>query len=175
MYWAGVSFETVELDRDERFAGTSGYNFTKVAMALDRIFSFSTTPIRLQPIPILLGLFSFVLSTLLIIRKVFFGGVVPGWTATSVIMLTSTGINLFFLVLSESISTGISGDKKRPKYFIESVKKLSSKDKTRYCVLTTSLSYLYCAQKTTFKNLYFYNFYKNIGQEQKFFYSLNFS
>ena len=29
MYWAGVSFETIELDRDERFAGTSGYNFTK--------------------------------------------------------------------------------------------------------------------------------------------------
>ena len=131
MYWAGVSFETVELDRDERFAGTSGYNFTKmVAMALDRIFSFSTTPIRLATYTgISLGLLSFALSTLLIIRKVFFGGVVPGWTATSVIMLTSTGINLVFLgVIGEYLSRVYQETKKRPKYFIESVNKLSSSD-----------------------------------------------
>ena len=128
MYWAGVSFETIELDRDERFAGTSGYNFTKmVAMALDRIFSFSTTPIRLATYTgISLGLLSFALSTLLIIRKVFFGGVVPGWTATSVIMLTSTGINLVFLgVIGEYLSRVYQETKKRPKYFIDSVEKLS--------------------------------------------------
>ena len=128
MYWAGISFETVELDRDERFAGTSGYNFTKmVAMALDRIFSFSTTPIRLATYTgISLGLLSFALSTLLIIRKLFFGGVVPGWTATSVIMLTSTGINLVFLgVIGEYLSRVYQETKKRPKYFIDSVEKLS--------------------------------------------------
>ena len=97
-----------------------------VSMALDRIFSFSTTPIRLATYTgILLGLFSFALSTLLIIRKVFLEGVVPGWTATSVIMLTSTGINLVFLgVIGEYLSR-VYQKQKSDRSILSSVEKLS--------------------------------------------------
>jgi dolichol-phosphate mannosyltransferase len=129
MYWAGIKYETIELDRDERFAGESGYNLSKmVSLALDRIFSFSTTPIRLATyIGIFIGLSSLILSISLIIRKTFFGGVVPGWTATAVIMLTSTGINLIFMgVIGEYLSRTYQETKKRPKYLVDYTKEFNN-------------------------------------------------
>jgi glycosyltransferase involved in cell wall biosynthesis len=47
LYWIGMDFTTVDLAREDRFAGKSAYTLKKMfKLALDRIFSFSMFPIR---------------------------------------------------------------------------------------------------------------------------------
>ena len=128
MYWAGIKYDTIKLDRDKRFAGKSGYNLSSmVSLALDRIFSYSTTPIRLATyLGIVIGLISIVTSIVLVARKILYGGIVPGWTTTIVILLLTTSINLFFLgIIGEYLSRVYQETKKRPKYVIDSIKSLN--------------------------------------------------
>lgn len=125
MDWTGVKYETIELDRDKRFSGKSGYSFSKmISLALDRVFSFSTTPIRFATYAgIILGVTAFFISLLLVIQKLFFLKTVAGWVSTVVIMLISTALNLIFLgVIGEYLSRIYQETKKRPKYLIEEVK-----------------------------------------------------
>ena len=124
MYWAGIKYETIALERDKRFAGESGYSLLSlISLALDRIFSFSTTPIRMATyIGIFFSLTSFIMATILIAKKIFLGGILPGWTTTVVLVLTSTGINLFFLgIIGEYLSRVYQETKKRPRYIIDSI------------------------------------------------------
>jgi glycosyltransferase involved in cell wall biosynthesis len=47
MYWSGFEYSIVELNRDPRYAGSTGYNLRKMLkMAADQIFSYSILPIR---------------------------------------------------------------------------------------------------------------------------------
>ena len=98
MHWTGVKYETIELDRDKRFSGKSGYSFSKmISLALDRAFSFSTTPIRFATYAgIILGVTAFFIS-LLVIQKLFFLKTVSRWASTMVIMLYQQTLNLISL------------------------------------------------------------------------------
>ena len=60
LYSLQVPFTIVELERDARIAGTTGYTFKKsLKLASDRIMTYSTKPIRLAIVlGVLFGLFS---------------------------------------------------------------------------------------------------------------------
>ncbi len=68
LYWIGMDFTTVELTREERFAGKSAYTLKKMfKLALDRIFSFSMFPIRVAIYSgLVISILSFVLGAILI-------------------------------------------------------------------------------------------------------------
>jgi dolichol-phosphate mannosyltransferase len=125
LYWIGVDYVTVELNRDERFAGKSGYNLKKMLkLTFDRIFSFSMFPIRAA---IYTGLtvsaISFILAIILVLRY-FLGKVAPGWTSIIVLVLFLFGMNFIFLgIIGEYLGRVFLESKQRPKYTVKKVLK----------------------------------------------------
>jgi len=125
LYWIGVDYVTVELERDKRFAGKSGYNLKKMLkLTLDRIFSFSMFPIRAAIFTgLVVSALSFVFAIILVIRY-FTGNVAPGWTSTIVLVLFLFGLNFIFLgIIGEYLGRIFLESKRRPKYIIKKILK----------------------------------------------------
>ena len=123
LYYIGSKYVAVPLKRDARFAGSSGYNLSKMlALTFARIFSFSMVPIRLVTyMGALLCVGSMIAALCLIIYKLV-GNVVAGWTSMMVLMLFLFGLNFAFLgVLGEYIGRIFLETKQRPNYIIEVV------------------------------------------------------
>ena len=123
LYWIGVDYVTVPLERDARFAGKSGYNLHKMLkLSMDRIFSFSMFPIRASIYSgIIISLLSFTLAIIFIIRRIM-KLVAPGWTSIVVIVLFLFGINFIFLgVIGEYLGRVFIETRQRPKYIVKSV------------------------------------------------------
>ena len=123
LYFIGNKYVAVPLKRDARFAGTSGYNLSKMlSLTFARIFSFSMFPIRVVTyMGALLCVGSMIAACGLIIYKLV-GNVVTGWTSMMVLMLFLFGLNFAFLgVLGEYIGRIFLETKQRPNYIIEQV------------------------------------------------------
>lgn len=123
LYYIGHKYVAVPLKRDARFAGTSGYNLSKMlSLTFARIFSFSMFPIRIVTyMGALLCVGSMLAALGLIIYKLV-GNVVAGWTSMMVLMLFLFGLNFAFLgVLGEYIGRIFLETKQRPNYIIEQV------------------------------------------------------
>jgi dolichol-phosphate mannosyltransferase len=125
LYWIGMDYVTVELARDERFAGKSGYTLKKMfKLALDRIFSFSMFPIRVAIyVGLVISISSFILGAVLIIRY-FRGMVAPGWTSIIVLVLFFFGMNFLLLgMIGEYLGRVFLETKQRPKFIIKKILK----------------------------------------------------
>jgi dolichol-phosphate mannosyltransferase len=125
LYWIGMDYTTVELERDERFAGKSGYTLKKMfKLAMDRIFSFSMFPIRLAIYSgLTISLISIFYGLILIIRRLH-GHVAPGWTSTVVLVLLFFGMNFLFLgMIGEYLGRIFMESKQRPKFIIKKILK----------------------------------------------------
>ena len=123
LYFIGNKYVAVPLKRDARFAGTSGYNLSKMlSLTFARIFSFSMFPIRFVTyMGAFLCIGSMLAACALIIYKLI-GNVVAGWTSMMVLMLFLFGLNFAFLgVLGEYIGRIFLETKQRPNYIIEQV------------------------------------------------------
>lgn len=123
LYWIGMDYVVVELERDERFAGKSGYNLKKMLkLTMDRIFSFSMFPIRAAIYTgLTISMLSFILGVFFVIRY-FMGMVAPGWTSTIVLLLFLFGINFMFLgIIGEYLGRIFLESKQRPKYIVKKV------------------------------------------------------
>ena len=121
LYWIGVDYVAVPLERDARFAGKSGYNLKKMLkLTADRIFSFSMFPIRAAILAgTLISALSFLTGIVLIIRRMM-GMVAPGWTSMIVLTLFLFGLNFLFLgVVGEYLGRIFQETKQRPKYIIK--------------------------------------------------------
>jgi len=121
LYWMGYDFAIVDLKRDSRFAGGSGYTIKKMfQLAFDRIFSFSLFPIRLASLMgVISGISSILLALYYLYQRLVFNNVLPGWTSLIVIVLFLFGINFLFLgIIGEYLGRIFLETKKRPKYII---------------------------------------------------------
>jgi dolichol-phosphate mannosyltransferase len=124
MYWSGFEYSIVELQRDARYAGASGYNLRKMLkLAADRIFSYSLFPIRVASyVGLTVGGLSFVFGILLILKRLFNENVPAGWTSTLVLLAFLFGINFFFLgIIGEYLGRIYLETKGRPKYTISRI------------------------------------------------------
>ena len=122
--WMGYDYTYVELNRDNRYAGSSGYTISKmVKLALDRIFSYSLFPIQLAIIlGLTLGLSSILLALYLVFQRLIIKILVPGWTSIIVAILFLFGINFIFLgILGEYLGRTYIEAKRRPKYVISKI------------------------------------------------------
>jgi len=101
LYYMGVPFSTLSLDREGRIAGTSGYTIKKsIKLASDRIMTYSVRPMRLATyLGLLAGLMSLITGGYVLVNFILQDKVVPGWT--SIVFLTTFfgGLNLIFLGL----------------------------------------------------------------------------
>ncbi|HEX7342858.1 MAG TPA: glycosyltransferase [bacterium] len=120
--WMGCDFVVVDLNRDSRYAGKSGYTLGRILkLSLDRIFSHSLFPIRLASVlGIFLGLISVLLAAYFVIQKLFLMKVVPGWTSIVVIILFLQGMSFLFMgIIGEYLGRIYIEAKKRPKYIVK--------------------------------------------------------
>jgi polyisoprenyl-phosphate glycosyltransferase len=125
LYWIGLDYTTVALDRNERFAGKSGYTLKKMLkLALDRIFSFSMFPIRMAIYTgLIISVLSFIYGLVLIIRYMN-GQVAAGWTSIIVLVLFFFGMNFIFLgIIGEYLGRVFMESKQRPKFIIKKILK----------------------------------------------------
>jgi dolichol-phosphate mannosyltransferase len=121
MYWIGFKYIPVDLERDPRFAGNSGYSISKmIGIAMDRIFSYSMLPIRLAIYSgVVIALLSFLFAIYLIYQKIY-GRVVPGWTSTTTLILFLFGMNFIFMgIIGEYLGRIFLESKNRPRYHID--------------------------------------------------------
>lgn len=134
MYWSGIDYAVVELNRDPRYAGKSGYNIRKMLkLTADRIFSYSLFPIRIaSTIGVIIGILSFLFGIALILRRVLFENVAAGWTSTLVVLAFLFGLNFFFLgIIGEYLGRIYLETKQRPKYIISRIVKSDDKHETK--------------------------------------------
>lgn len=82
-YWSGLNYIPVDLNRDKRYAGKSGYNFSKMLrLASDIIFSYSLIPIRLASfLGIIFSILAFAFGFYLIYDKLSGSYKLPGGTS----------------------------------------------------------------------------------------------
>jgi glycosyltransferase involved in cell wall biosynthesis len=119
--WIGFRQEAVEYDRAARAAGETKYPFRRmVRFALDGMFSFSTTPLRLATY---LG---FVASGLAVVGvfwalyvRLVTHAAIPGWATLWISVLFLGGVQLVSLgVIGEYIGRIYGEVKERPLYFV---------------------------------------------------------
>jgi polyisoprenyl-phosphate glycosyltransferase len=125
LYWIGFKYIPVNLKRDARFAGNSGYNLSKMLkIAFDRIFSYSMLPIRLAIFSgFTIALISFFVGLFLIYSRLT-GGIAKGWTSIVVLILFMFGISFIFLgFIGEYLGRIFLESKNRPKYHIHKIYK----------------------------------------------------
>ncbi len=117
----GFKTDTVYYSRQERFAGKTHYNISKMtALFIDGITSFSIKPIRLITfLGLLVAFFGFVLILWALYRYII-GETVAGWTSMTCVLLFLGGIQLISLgVIGEYIGKIYIETKNRPRYIIE--------------------------------------------------------
>jgi len=122
LYSLRVPYSAVDLEREARTAGSTGYTFKKsLKLASDRIMTYSIKPIRLAIIlGIMFGLFSIAIAGYSIVNYILQDRVAPGWT--SIVFVTSFfgGLNLLFLgILGEYIGRIYIESRGVPNYIIQ--------------------------------------------------------
>jgi len=119
--WVGYKSIGVEYVRKPRFRGMTKWNYRKlISFAIEGITSFSYVPLRISFFfGILLSVASFLYALFLIGFKVFLGNNAEGYTSMMVVVLFSTGVQLFSLgLIGEYIGRIYSESKHRPIYIV---------------------------------------------------------
>ena len=119
--WMGFRHTAISYRQSERHSGKSSFTLMKlVKLAIDSFVSFSFAPIRfISYLGILVSLFAFTYSIILIINKLFYGIGPTGWTSLMVIVLFLGGIQLITLgIIGEYVWRGVEESRNRPLYLI---------------------------------------------------------
>ena len=120
--WIGFRQEAVHYDRAKRFAGVTKYPLSKmIRLALDGITSFSNAPLQTA---FLAGIATAILSVFyaiyIVIREIFFGFPVAGWSSIMVAILFIGSIQLVTIgILGEYIGRIYDEVKKRPMFILD--------------------------------------------------------
>jgi dolichol-phosphate mannosyltransferase len=122
--WVGFRQTGIDVERDERFAGTTNYGPLKLLkLASDGILSFSVVPLRAAT---LLGLFAVVASMAFSLYALYVRLALHrtpvGYTSLMLFMSFLAGVQLFFLgVIGEYVGRTYQEAKRRPLYVVASV------------------------------------------------------
>jgi len=122
--WVGFEQVGLNCERQARHSGKPGYTLSRlIYLALDGLVSFSFLPLRI--ISILgwcVSIFSFLLSILYIIKKIFFGLNPPGFATLVVAVFFLSGIQLITIgVIGEYVGRISEEVKQRPLYVVKQV------------------------------------------------------
>lgn len=120
--WVGFKTTEIYYDRPRRALGTTKIPFIKLLkLAFDGIVSFSTKPLKIWLyIGLIFSIISFTYASFLILRKLFFGADLPGYTSLMVVILFMGGVQLVSLgVIGEYIARIYREVKNRPIYIVD--------------------------------------------------------
>lgn len=127
--WTGFKSTPFYYDRDERYAGETKYPLRKmVKFALDAIFSFSNTPLRIATYAGIGIVGLGVMGALLILYLRFFTTfTVPGISAVILTIIIMGGVQIVMLGISgEYIGRIFQESKGRPLYIVKNIRNLKA-------------------------------------------------
>lgn len=122
--WVGFSTAAVAYVRPPRQAGRTSFNFSGLwSLALEGIFNFSTTPLRVWGyIGFVTAAAAFVLAVIIITKTLLFGRDLPGYASMVTIVLFLGGVQLLTLgIIGEYLSRVFAEVKGRPIYIIDRI------------------------------------------------------
>lgn len=123
----GFSYKIHHYSAAKRQNGKSKYTLWKMfKLALNSIFSFSTTPLRIvATIGFVAALIAF-LWTLVVLNSYLKGEVIAGWTSMTLIILLLGGVQLFAVgLVGEYLARNLEISKQRPNFIVEQIKKIN--------------------------------------------------
>jgi dolichol-phosphate mannosyltransferase len=119
--WIGFNQTYVEYERDERFAGETGYTYKKmIRFALDGITSFSNFPLKFATIcGFVVSGAAFLVMLYALYARFISKNYIEGWTSIIISVLFLGGIQLISIgIIGEYISRLSSNVRNRPLYII---------------------------------------------------------
>ncbi len=122
--WVGFPTKSVLYDRDPRAAGETKWNYWKLwNLSIEAITSSTLAPLKISTyIGFATATAAFLFGAFFVVKKVFFGEVVQGYSSLVVIMLFLGGVQLGVLgVIGEYLGRVFNETKNRPLYFTNSV------------------------------------------------------
>ena len=122
--WVGFKTTFIPYQAEERATGESKWSFTKLfRYAMDGIFAFSTTPLRISTIiGLITALLSIIYLFVVVIQKLAFGIDVEGYTTIVVLILLLGGIQLCCIgIIGEYIARTYIQTKNRPIYIAKDI------------------------------------------------------
>ena len=101
LYTVTTKFANIESTQRKRASGKSGYNLIKmISLAVTGLTNFTIVPLRMiDVIGSVSAVIGLIYGLVLIVRKLFFAAVVPGYTSNMVVMLILGGLILISLGL----------------------------------------------------------------------------
>lgn len=122
--WAGFPSETIGYTRPPRAAGSTKWNYAKLAnLATEGITSFSTAPLRASTMfGITFSLAAMVYGGFIAVRAMVLGIDVPGYASLFVAVVFMGGVQLLSLgILGEYVGRIYMESKRRPVYLVRQV------------------------------------------------------
>lgn len=130
--WLGFSKKEILFDREARAAGTTKWNYWKLAnLAIEGITSFTILPLRMASF---LGFLMFCLSILYMMfivgKTLLYGDPVAGYPSLVSILLFIGGIQLLVLgIIGEYLGRVFNESKHRPLYLVKEYRKHEEQEK----------------------------------------------
>jgi dolichol-phosphate mannosyltransferase len=121
--WLGGRQVELLYDRDQRYAGATGYTLSKmIGLALDGLTSFSTAPLRLAGLMSALGVcVAFGLAIYALVGFAL-GRATPGWTSLALIVVFfSTAQLICMTIFGEYLGRVYMQGKHRPLYLVDEI------------------------------------------------------
>ncbi len=119
--WIGFNQTYVEYERDERYAGETGYTYKKmIRLALDGITSFSNFPLKFATVcGFAVSGIAFLVMLYALYARFISKDYIEGWTSIIISVLFLGGIQLISIgIIGEYISRLSSNVRNRPLYII---------------------------------------------------------
>ena len=119
--WMGFSTAYVDIQHDARLEGKSTYTFRKLwKLASDAIIAYSDKPLRLSvQLGFLIAILAFLYGSFIVIKAIFFGVPVAGWSSLIASIYFLGGVLLAVLgILGIYVGKIFDEVKRRPLYFI---------------------------------------------------------
>ena len=120
--WVGYKTKWLEYENIERVEGESHWSLWSLfKYSIEGIVAFSTVPLSISTLlGIIFSIVSFIFIILIILKRLFFGDAVQGWTSTICIILLLGGIQLFSIgILGKYLEKVYAESKNRPAYIIK--------------------------------------------------------
>ena len=122
--WVGYEADEVTFERPSRETGRSRWSYWKLwNLALDGIFSSTTTPLRVWTyVGLGMAVFSVAYAAFIFFTTLIFGRDTPGYASTVILILTFGGLNMIALgILGEYVGRIYNEVRQRPLYVVRSM------------------------------------------------------
>ena len=132
IYWLGYRPTIIPIARSLRQQGKSQWKFwRKVRFTIDTLIAFTHVPTRIVTYSALgLSCLSLVYLSIILVRWLFLGSIVPGWASIIGVVLVFASITLFSLgIITEYLWRILDESRGRPPFIVEDVLENSDQKK----------------------------------------------